>query len=87
MPLGWAVTDPFRSPYRGFIQTMSQAADHALNFQMAGGAEDDLQQHLSFDAQFPCFVGVNRPGLINDLHRLQHSLGGKLAVVPAAFSW
>src|SRR5437868_6210991 len=29
MPLGWAVTDPFRSPYRGFIQTMSQAAHRA----------------------------------------------------------
>jgi hypothetical protein len=47
-------SNPVRSSYRVFVQTMPQIAYHAIHMQRSVGTELDFQEHFTFQSEVVC---------------------------------
>jgi hypothetical protein len=56
-------------PDGGFIQAVSQTANHAIHMQRPIGGEPYFKQNFTFQLQTASLIGVDRLRLEGDLHR------------------
>src|SRR5580700_12037944 len=67
-----------RSANRGFVQPVTQTANHFQNLNLPVCQKDNLKQHFAFNLELSPFISVDRTRLECDLSRqgLDDRIGG-----------
>ncbi len=60
---------PVRSSDGGFIQPMTEPADHAIHVQLSPGSKAHFQQNLSLQPKLAGLLGIRRIRFEEDLNR------------------